>query len=458
MMNKKFLIAMTIVSFLFANSANAAILPSSDMIAPDSPFYFLQTWKESIQTFFTFGLENKAKQYLHLAEVRLDEYQKMIEKGKTEIAERTLEKYEKQLNNALQKTEELKSKGKDITDLSQKIEETATKHLEVLQTNLQKVPEQAKKGIENAIENSQKVLQKISKKPVGKPCTQEAKQCPDGSYVGRTGPNCEFAACPNEYKVYFVDELVKSNIKEGTEVLVKGRYNAQLISAGSDYEGPGGGYYLFVETKSIFIGDTELKNAALGQIITVKGKIDYCGGKKIPKYICALTESELVPETADWKTYRNEKYGFEMKYPQNFQQISKDQDITFFGLAFGEYDAEKNLGNFVKFTIIGLTTVALDNGAPCDAKNYTLQLAKEKNMAREEVKMSDKSAEAWKVSYAVPPPGRSGSEIYISKVNCDQLGIREIMLFESGSGPLGKNLNSGIIANQILSTFKFIER
>ena len=28
-------------------------------------------------------------------------------------------------------------------------------------------------------------------------CTQEAKQCPDGSYVGRTGPNCEFAACPN---------------------------------------------------------------------------------------------------------------------------------------------------------------------------------------------------------------------------------------------------------------------
>lgn len=26
-------------------------------------------------------------------------------------------------------------------------------------------------------------------------CTMEAKQCPDGSYVGRTGPNCEFAAC-----------------------------------------------------------------------------------------------------------------------------------------------------------------------------------------------------------------------------------------------------------------------
>ena len=27
-------------------------------------------------------------------------------------------------------------------------------------------------------------------------CTMEAKICPDGSAVGRTGPNCEFTACP----------------------------------------------------------------------------------------------------------------------------------------------------------------------------------------------------------------------------------------------------------------------
>jgi hypothetical protein len=29
-------------------------------------------------------------------------------------------------------------------------------------------------------------------------CTQEAKQCPDGSFVSRTDPNCEFAPCPEE--------------------------------------------------------------------------------------------------------------------------------------------------------------------------------------------------------------------------------------------------------------------
>jgi hypothetical protein len=32
--------------------------------------------------------------------------------------------------------------------------------------------------------------------PNTKACTMEAKVCPDGTSVGRTGPNCEFAACP----------------------------------------------------------------------------------------------------------------------------------------------------------------------------------------------------------------------------------------------------------------------
>ena len=32
-------------------------------------------------------------------------------------------------------------------------------------------------------------------------CTQDAKLCPDGSFVSRSGPNCEFAACPGENKL-----------------------------------------------------------------------------------------------------------------------------------------------------------------------------------------------------------------------------------------------------------------
>lgn len=32
--------------------------------------------------------------------------------------------------------------------------------------------------------------------PEGTACTLDAKICPDGSAVGRTGPDCEFAPCP----------------------------------------------------------------------------------------------------------------------------------------------------------------------------------------------------------------------------------------------------------------------
>ncbi len=37
----------------------------------------------------------------------------------------------------------------------------------------------------------------VSPSPKSIVCTQDALQCPDGNYVGRTGPNCEFAACPS---------------------------------------------------------------------------------------------------------------------------------------------------------------------------------------------------------------------------------------------------------------------
>ncbi len=51
----------------------------------------------------------------------------------------------------------------------------------------------------------------------GAACTTEAKQCPDGSYVGRTGPACEFATCPEE-KVIIPPNTLDSGIK-GTVLL-----------------------------------------------------------------------------------------------------------------------------------------------------------------------------------------------------------------------------------------------
>ena len=40
------------------------------------------------------------------------------------------------------------------------------------------------------------VVNRQADEPIPIACTEEAKLCPDGSAVGRTGPNCEFASCP----------------------------------------------------------------------------------------------------------------------------------------------------------------------------------------------------------------------------------------------------------------------
>lgn len=40
------------------------------------------------------------------------------------------------------------------------------------------------------------VLPRFARAPIEQACTEEAKLCPDGSSVGRAGPNCDFAECP----------------------------------------------------------------------------------------------------------------------------------------------------------------------------------------------------------------------------------------------------------------------
>ena len=58
-------------------------------------------------------------------------------------------------------------------------------------------------------------------------CTMEAKLCPDGSYVGRSGPNCEFAACPTAasstpHRTVSIASLSPVSGVIGTSVTIKG--------------------------------------------------------------------------------------------------------------------------------------------------------------------------------------------------------------------------------------------
>ncbi len=89
-------------------------------------------------------------------------------------------------------------------------------------------------------------------------CTQEAKLCPDGSSVGRVGPNCEFAPCPTSKESTSSAET--TNWKTYTNV--KFGYSLKYPTSGKITEG---GVYsvdgVFVEHSnitSLLLADVQL--------------------------------------------------------------------------------------------------------------------------------------------------------------------------------------------------------
>ena len=152
-MIKKLLLVPLLIMFLFVGVVQAQTndLPEPGLL-PDSPFYFLKGWTEGIGTFFTFGDVVKAERFLNLSEKRLAEANALVAKGKPEVAEKAIERYQEQLNRALTKAEEAKAKGLDTDEVLAKVSEATLKHQAVLAGVYERVPEQAKSAIERAMQ------------------------------------------------------------------------------------------------------------------------------------------------------------------------------------------------------------------------------------------------------------------------------------------------------------------
>lgn len=109
-------------------------------------------------------------------------------------------------------------------------------------------------------------------------CTMDVFMCPDGSYVGRTGRECLFSACPN--KDFFVGELRRSG--EGYKLIMEAPKEA--INSAT--------YSMPLNLKT-----TNIVGQLLGQKVKVRGT--FLDGAVLNVDLI----EEVAPEESGWKPY-----------------------------------------------------------------------------------------------------------------------------------------------------------
>jgi len=130
---------------------------------PDSGFYFLKNWGRSLQLMFAASNAERAELRIRYANEDALAVKKLCATGKCEIAARHAERYELQLQNAIQNAEQARlQQGDKIADsLVSKMEQNYLRQQEVLASVLEQAPEPAQNGILTAIENSNRRMENM---------------------------------------------------------------------------------------------------------------------------------------------------------------------------------------------------------------------------------------------------------------------------------------------------------
>ncbi len=155
-------------------------------------------------------------------------------------------------------------------------------------------------------------------------------------------------------------------------------------------------------------------------------------------------ETEQKNETADWKTYTNEKYGFEIKYPNKWYFKEIERGIVEGGIYFSQYLPEEESGGTV-FTNESLN-ISINQPAPQDSllefiENY-LNLSASIKFEIENIKID--GIDAIKIKVVCDGVGCGNPHWFVIKNN-------NVYIFSSGLS----SKNEIDIYEKMISTFKF---
>ncbi len=152
---KKILLGTLLTLFLAVGTVSAQTIDTAEAgMLPNSPFYFFETLSERIGTLLTFGKIKKAEKHLKLASERLAESNVLADSGDLDKAEKTVEKYQERIDEALEKAGEARTEGDDTDEVLEKIAEITARHQAVLASVYEKAPVQAKEAIRRVMVKS----------------------------------------------------------------------------------------------------------------------------------------------------------------------------------------------------------------------------------------------------------------------------------------------------------------
>lgn len=146
-----YLIALLILPIALAQEIESEVNAG---ITPDSPFYGFDVWFDNIRANFATKTIDKARIRLEIAEERLSEMKITANQNKLIAMEKARIEEQNQITDLGNLQENLTEDEK--VDVQQMLQ----KHVMVLESLLERVPEQAQKGIKTALENSQRVFEK----------------------------------------------------------------------------------------------------------------------------------------------------------------------------------------------------------------------------------------------------------------------------------------------------------
>lgn len=162
-----------VMCFLLGVSMVSAAEESAG-VAPDSILHGLDLALEKVRLVFTFSNAKRAELHLKYAAERLAEAKAMVGK-RDDLVEKSIGRYTSELGETETELETAKARGENIENVALRVDKASKNNVAVLTELLEKVPETAKKGIQNALEKSQKGREKALE-AIGKAVKKEEKK------------------------------------------------------------------------------------------------------------------------------------------------------------------------------------------------------------------------------------------------------------------------------------------